>query len=59
MGLLANVTWMAVASKCVRPGTGTEWRTIPRRTKMFVPPQLSVCLCGGKHNWQAGRLAQG
>ena len=37
-GLPASMTWMAVASKWVRPGTGTEWWTIPRRTKMAVPP---------------------
>ena len=36
-GLPANVTWMAVASKWVRPGMGTEWWTIPRRTKIAVP----------------------
>jgi hypothetical protein len=40
----ANKTWMAVASKWVRPGTGTEWWTIPRRTKMALPPPCqSVC----------------
>jgi len=36
-GLPAEVPWMAVASNWVRPGTGTEWWTIPRRTKMAVP----------------------
>jgi len=48
---------MAVVSKWFRPGTGTEWWTVPRRTKMAVSPQLSVCVCGGRHNWQAFRLA--
>jgi hypothetical protein len=33
-----NGTWMAVASNWVRPGMGTEWWTIPRRTRMAVPP---------------------
>ena len=37
-GLPAIMTWMAVASKWVRPGTGTEWWTIPRRTRIAVPP---------------------
>ena len=43
-GLPANVTWMAVASKWVRPGTGIEWWTVPRWTKMAVPPP-AVGLC--------------
>jgi hypothetical protein len=38
IGLLASMTCIAVASKWVRPGTGKEWWTIPRRTKMAVPP---------------------
>jgi len=37
-GLSAIVTWMAAASKWVRPGIDTEWWTIPRRTGMAVPP---------------------
>jgi hypothetical protein len=36
--LLASVTWMTVASKWVSPRTGTVWWTIPRRTRMAVPP---------------------
>jgi len=37
-GLPAIVTWMAIASKWVRPGMGTEWWTLPRRAWMAVPP---------------------
>jgi hypothetical protein len=36
--LPAIMTWMAVASKWVRPETGTELWTLPRRTMMAVPP---------------------
>jgi hypothetical protein len=36
-GLPASMTWMAVASKWVRHGTGTKCWTIPRRNKMAVP----------------------
>ena len=36
-GLPASIICMAVASSWVRPGTGTEWRVIPRRTTMAVP----------------------
>ena len=40
IGLPARVTRIPVASKWVRPGTGTEWWTIPWRTRMVVPPPL-------------------
>jgi hypothetical protein len=39
-GLSANVTWMAVACKWVSHGMSTEWWTIPRRTRMAVPPPI-------------------
>jgi len=42
-GLLANLTWMAVAFKLVSPGKGTEWWTIRRRARMAVP-RPAVCL---------------
>jgi len=37
-GLPASTICMAVASSWARPGTGTEWWVIPRRTSMAVPP---------------------
>jgi len=32
------MTWIAIASRCCRPWTGTSWWTIPRRTSVAVPP---------------------
>jgi hypothetical protein len=41
--LPANVTWMAVSSKWVRPGTSSEWCTIQLRTRIAVlPPAASL-----------------
>jgi hypothetical protein len=36
-GLPGIVAWIAVVSKLVMPGMGTEWWTIPRRNRMPVP----------------------
>ena len=58
-GFPGNMTWMAVASKWVMSGTSAECWTIPRRTRTDIPPPLSVCLCGGRYNWQAKMLEQG
>jgi len=38
----------AGACMWVRPGTGTEWWGIPRRTSIAIAP--AVGLCGGRHN---------
>ena len=37
------------ACRWVRPRTGSEWWTTPRRTSMAVPP-TAVGLCCGRHN---------
>jgi len=41
---------------------GTEWLTVPQRTRVAVPLLLSICLCGGHFSLLAGlcdRLRRG
>jgi len=43
----------------VSRGMGTEWRAIQRRTRMALPPLLSVCLCGGRQLCKSEGLPHG
>ena len=47
-GLPANAICMAVAFRCFRPGTGIAWWSIPRRTRIAVPPPI----VGRSVRWQ-------
>jgi len=57
-GFPASVAWMAVASKGSGPDRARICGLCHGGPRWLCRPHLSVCLCGGRHNWQDRRLAR-